>query len=128
MQGYGTVSECVDSCTPFVYGESFKRTVIVRNVYSGCDAVSRPLFIEEHGLRLLLGREGIGIELSRQAYEAGDWAATVEEAWIRGRVGKMRKRAQGVTGTRKAEGLAMAEQVVSWTRNWWADYDKNCIG
>ncbi|KAJ7811096.1 hypothetical protein B0H14DRAFT_1476468 [Mycena olivaceomarginata] len=33
--GYGTVAECVDSSTPFVY-------------------VSRPLFIEEHGLRRLL--------------------------------------------------------------------------
>ncbi|KAH7884391.1 hypothetical protein F5I97DRAFT_1889167 [Phlebopus sp. FC_14] len=31
-QGYGTVSECVDSCTPFVY-------------------VPRPLFVEEHGLK-----------------------------------------------------------------------------
>ncbi|KAF8071748.1 transmembrane amino acid transporter protein-domain-containing protein [Lyophyllum atratum] len=66
--GYGTVSECVDSCTPFVY-------------------VSRPLFIEEHGLRLLLNREGVGVELSRQSYEAGDWALAVEEAWARGKAG-----------------------------------------
>lgn len=100
-------------------------------MYSGNDAVSRPLFIEEHGLRLLLGREGIGIELSRQAYEAGDWAATVEEAWVRGKVDKIRKRAEGATGTgtetRKTEGLAMAAQTVSWTRNWWTDYDKNDV-
>ncbi|KAF9000646.1 hypothetical protein BDQ17DRAFT_1205065, partial [Cyathus striatus] len=71
--GYGTVSECVDSCTPFVY-------------------VSRPLFIEEHGLRLLLESEGVGVELGRQSYEAGDWASAVEEAWAKGRESKGKKR------------------------------------
>ncbi|KIJ66909.1 hypothetical protein HYDPIDRAFT_85219 [Hydnomerulius pinastri MD-312] len=64
--GYGTVSECVDSCTPFVY-------------------VSRPLFVEEHGLKLLLSQQGVGVELFRAAYEVGDWASAVEEAWLLGR-------------------------------------------
>ena len=53
--GYGTVSECVDACTPFVY-------------------VPRPLFIEEHGLRLFLEREGVGVELERVKYEVSEWA------------------------------------------------------
>ncbi|KAF9466587.1 transmembrane amino acid transporter protein-domain-containing protein [Collybia nuda] len=77
--GYGTVSECVDSCTPFVY-------------------VSRPLFIEEHGLRHLLTKEGVGVELLRQSYEAGDWADVVEEAWARGRDSKRKKRADMAAG------------------------------
>ncbi|KAI5823206.1 hypothetical protein K523DRAFT_344632 [Schizophyllum commune Tattone D] len=72
--GYGTVSECIDACTPFVY-------------------VSRPLFIEEHGLRLLLDEEGTGVELSRAAYEQGDWAGAVEEAYTRGAASKALKRA-----------------------------------
>ncbi|KAL1738974.1 hypothetical protein HDZ31DRAFT_17587, partial [Schizophyllum fasciatum] len=72
--GYGTVSECIDACTPFVY-------------------VSRPLFIEEHGLRLLLDEEGTGVELSRAAYEQGDWAGAVEAAYARGAPSKALKRA-----------------------------------
>ncbi|KAL1727883.1 hypothetical protein EV714DRAFT_286194 [Schizophyllum commune] len=72
--GYGTVSECIDACTPFVY-------------------VSRPLFIEEHGLRLLLDEEGTGVELSRAAYEQGDWAGAVDEAYTRGAASKALKRA-----------------------------------
>lgn len=100
LQGYGTVSECVDSCTPFVY-------------------VSRPLFIEEHGLRLLLSREGVGVELSRQSYEAGDWATAVEEAWKKG---KSRKRTAEVgieSGIRQTEGREMAKTVVHWTTDWY---------
>ncbi|KAF8802505.1 hypothetical protein BYT27DRAFT_7226400 [Phlegmacium glaucopus] len=91
--GYGTVSECVDACTPFVY-------------------VSRPLFIEEHGLRLLLDREGIGIELSRQKYEAGDWSSTVTEAFISGQAMKGRKRYEMANGIgvdkREEEGKKLA--------------------
>ncbi|KAF8969229.1 transmembrane amino acid transporter protein-domain-containing protein [Flammula alnicola] len=77
--GYGTVSECVDACTPFVY-------------------VSRPLFIEEHGLRLLLDQEGVGVELSRQSYEAGDWASAVKEALTQGEKAKDRKRRDMANG------------------------------
>ncbi|THU76168.1 hypothetical protein K435DRAFT_974530 [Dendrothele bispora CBS 962.96] len=59
--GYGTVSECVDSQTPFVY-------------------VSRPLFVEEHGLRMFLEKEGVGVEMEREDYEGGWWADAIEEA------------------------------------------------
>ncbi|KAI8980058.1 hypothetical protein BD414DRAFT_420926 [Trametes punicea] len=97
--GYGTVSECVDACTPFVY-------------------VPRPLFIEEHGLRLFLEREGVGIELSRTQYEQGEWADAVEAAWRAGREAKARKRAEGETGKRCAEGRRMANEVVEWVRKW----------
>ncbi|KAF7424487.1 hypothetical protein PC9H_009794 [Pleurotus ostreatus] len=123
--GYGTVSECVDACTPFVY-------------------VSRPLFIEEHGLRLLLEQEGVGVELSRQSYEAGDWASAVEEAFARGTDMKARKRKYGdpawrcsedandghasVCGggrgmgsgakDRQVEGREMAAQVMDWIKKW----------
>ncbi|RDB25650.1 hypothetical protein Hypma_006794 [Hypsizygus marmoreus] len=108
--GYGTVSECVDACTPFVY-------------------VSRPLFIEEHGLRLLLSREGVGVELSRYLYEAGDWASGVEEAWNRGKALKAKKRIDAANGIgmdkRKTEGLDMAQQVVRWTQDWWGSHLSN---
>ncbi|TFK40211.1 hypothetical protein BDQ12DRAFT_602020 [Crucibulum laeve] len=102
--GYGTVSECVDACTPFVY-------------------VSRPLFIEEHGLRLLLDRDGVGSELSRHWYEAGHWASKVQEAYERGRDMKTRKRCDMGSGigssTREQEGRQMAVGVVEWVREWW---------
>jgi len=102
--GYGTVSECVDACTPFVY-------------------VSRPLFIEEHGLRLLLDREGTGIELSRQKYEAGDWSSAVEEAFINGQDVKRRKRYEMTNGIgvdkREQEGKKLAGTVIDWVKAWW---------
>lgn len=101
--GYGTVSECVDSCTPFVY-------------------VARPLFVEEHGLKLLLAREGVGIELPRAAYEAGDWASVVEEAWSLGRDAKAEMRMKGRLGVdmnkRDKEGTLLAGQVTDWVRAW----------
>ncbi|KAI0707127.1 hypothetical protein C8Q76DRAFT_629102 [Earliella scabrosa] len=97
--GYGTVSECVDACTPFVY-------------------VPRPLFVEEHGLRLFLEREGVGVELERVKYEVGEWAEAVEEAWVRGREAKGRKRSEGETGRRREEGREMARYVVDWVERW----------
>lgn len=54
--------------------------------------VSRPLFIEEHGLRALLDQSGVGVELARTAYEDGDWAAAVSEALAKGASRKARKR------------------------------------
>ncbi|KAL0954905.1 hypothetical protein HGRIS_003837 [Hohenbuehelia grisea] len=117
--GYGTVSECVDACTPFVY-------------------VSRPLFIEEHGLRLLLERDGVGVELARTDYEAGDWATAVNEAYMRGKTAKEDRRqkmaarmhrAASKDATQKAvegddgipdrakEGRQMALGVVNWVRS-----------
>ncbi|KAJ7081811.1 hypothetical protein B0H15DRAFT_764286, partial [Mycena belliarum] len=99
--GYGTVAECVDSCTPFVY-------------------VSRPLFIEEHGLRRLLDHEGVGVELPRQSYEAGDWAGAIEEAWNKGKGAKDSKRLDGMAGSglkkREEEGRELASMVVRWVR------------
>ncbi|KAF7309042.1 hypothetical protein MKEN_01105800 [Mycena kentingensis (nom. inval.)] len=99
--GYGTVSECLDSATPFVY-------------------VSRPLFIEEHGLRRLLSSQGVGVELSRARYEAGDWAGAIDEAYIQGRAGKEQKRAMGVGSAvqRAEEGREMAEMIVGWAEKW----------
>ncbi|KAI0091036.1 hypothetical protein BDY19DRAFT_984075 [Irpex rosettiformis] len=97
--GYGTVSECVDACTPFVY-------------------VPRPLFIEEHGLRLYLEKEGVGIELSRSAYEAGDWAAAVQEAYEQGKGRKSKKKAEGETGKLVTEGMRKAAELVDWVRAW----------
>ncbi|KAG5637484.1 hypothetical protein H0H81_004407 [Sphagnurus paluster] len=77
----------------------------------------------EHGLRLLLDRDGLGVELSRQSYEAGEWVAAVEEAWARGKASKARKRADAALGIgmdkRKEEGAGMAREVVSWTQDWW---------
>jgi hypothetical protein len=65
----------------------------------------------------------VGVELSRQAYEAGDWAAAISEAWARGESQKVKKRADAAAGIginlRKKEGLDMADKVVSWTRDWW---------
>ncbi|KAJ7471452.1 hypothetical protein B0H11DRAFT_2433424 [Mycena galericulata] len=101
--GYGTVSECVDSCTPFVY-------------------VSRPLFIEEHGLRRLLETDGVGVELSRELYEAGDWSGAIEEARQKGRVAKEAKRRDGETGVgvkkRAEEGRELATMIIRWVEKW----------
>ncbi|KAI0685927.1 hypothetical protein BC835DRAFT_1309732 [Cytidiella melzeri] len=95
--GYGTVSECVDACTPFVY-------------------VPRPLFIEEHGLRLLLDKEGVSVELSRSTYEAGDWAAAVQEAYDKGKACKAEKRREGETGRVAVAGKKMAAELVNWVK------------
>jgi hypothetical protein len=72
---------------------------------------------------LFLSREGAGIELSRQSYEAGDWAAAVEEAWMEGKHLKSRKRSKAAIGVgsdvREMEGRGMAKMVVRWTSDWW---------
>ncbi|KAI0303566.1 hypothetical protein B0F90DRAFT_1809352 [Multifurca ochricompacta] len=100
--GYGTVSECVDSCTPFVY-------------------VSRPLFVEEHGLRLLLEREGVGVEMTRDSYEAGEWTSAISDAWRAGAQRKLERRAGKHAPDRRAQGLQMARDVVTWVNEWAAD-------
>lgn len=80
--------------------------------------VSRPLFIEEHGLRLLLDREGVGLELSRELYETGEWADTIKEAWTKGREAKARKRREGELGIglekRTHEMRETVRKVVQW--------------
>ncbi|TFY82410.1 hypothetical protein EWM64_g1599 [Hericium alpestre] len=97
--GYGTVSECVESCTPFVY-------------------VSRPLFIEEHGLQLLLDSEGVGVEMEHEEYEAGSWAVKVAEAWKQGGYAKVERRSGLRVVDRQSQGRAMAEFVVDWVGEW----------
>ena len=76
--------------------------------------VSRPLFIEEHGLRLFLEKEGVGVELSRMRYEGGDWADTIDEAWRRGRDKKAKKRVDGQSVDRQREMGELAKVVVRW--------------
>ena len=87
--------------------------------------VSRPLFIEEHGLRLLMDQEGTGIELSRQKYEAGDWSSAVTEAFISGQDMKKRKRFEMANGIgvdkREQEGKKLAETVTDWVKAWWSE-------
>lgn len=80
--------------------------------------VSRPLFIEEHGLRLLLDHEGVGIEMKREEYEAGDWAGKVSEAWDRGGQRKIERRMGKHAVDRVGQTREMAEYVVEWTRKW----------
>jgi hypothetical protein len=72
-------TEALDSRTPFVY-------------------VPRPLFIEEHGLRLRLERDGVGVELFREDHEGGNWATAVERAWSSGSEAKRLKRLEGALG------------------------------
>ena len=81
-------------------------------------SVPRPLFIEESGLRHFLSQEGVGVELSRASYESGEWADAIEEAWLRGRARKARKRVEGERGKRKEEGKTMAEGIVEWVGKW----------
>ena len=104
--------------------------------------VSRPLFIEEHGLRMYLDQEGVGVELSRAAYENGDWAHALEEAYHKGRERKEEKRRkefefylsskrmdmEGVGSTdemrlseRERQGREMARDVVEWVCGVWDD-------
>lgn len=118
--GYGTVAECVDSCTPFVYGIS-----IVRNRFNTSDAsslVSRPLFIEEHGLRRFLEKDGVGVELSRELYEAGDWSGAIDTAWQNGRAAKESIRRDGEAAVRiekrVEEGRELATMIVQWVEKW----------
>lgn len=85
--------------------------------------VSRPLFVEEHGLRLLLEKDGVGVELSRQSYEAGEWATAVYEAYLKGKPMKEVKRTSMVSGrgskTREAEITRLTSEVLGWVRDWW---------
>ncbi|KAF9073444.1 hypothetical protein BDP27DRAFT_1391015 [Rhodocollybia butyracea] len=96
--GYGTVAECIDAGTPMVY-------------------ISRPLFIEELGLRILLENGN------------GHWVERVKEAWQKARASKERKRR--VKGAELSEGVCISERedeirrmakvVVEWVGEWWKD-------
>ena len=82
------------------------------------DSVSRPLFVEEYGLRLLLEREGVGVEMSRDAYEAGEWARAIADAWRAGAKRKLERRAGMHAPDRHAQGLKMARDVITWVNEW----------
>jgi hypothetical protein len=73
---------------------------------------------------MLLDQEGVGVELSRQSYEEGDWAGAVEEAWAKGQEARWKKRRDGAAGIgirkREEEGMALARKVVDWVEDWWA--------
>ena len=83
--------------------------------------MSRPLFVEEHGLRLLLDREGVGVEMTRDSYESGEWAGAVSEAWRAGAQRKLERREGMHAPDRRAQGLQMARDVVTWVNEWAAD-------
>jgi hypothetical protein len=74
---------------------------------------------------LLLDQEGTGVELAREAYEAGDWAAAVGEAFVKGKKAKDRKRDDMARGfdvdKREAEGRKLAGTVTEWVWEWWRD-------
>jgi hypothetical protein len=115
--GYGSVSEAVDSCTPFVYGTCCSD--ILKPILTILCVVPRPLFIEEFGLRLYLNTSGTGLEMSREKYESGDWASSIEKAWALGKERKIRKRdVDGDNGQRRKEGKEMAKDVIEWVRHW----------
>jgi len=91
--GYGTCSEALSTATAMVY-------------------VPRPLFIEEHGLRRLMEREGAALALQRNDFEAGRWAVHVLEAWERGGPAKEEARRRGrEEGQLLASGAGAAEVI-----------------
>ena len=58
----------------------------------------RPAICEEMGLKLLLEQSGVGVQISRERYESGDWANLVEEAWTKGQTAKENRRNLGTAG------------------------------
>jgi hypothetical protein len=80
-------------------------------------AVSRPLFVEEHGLRLLLDGNGVGLELSRSSYEMGDWAAAIHEAYEKGKHVKERRRMQDSAHS-VDQIKELAQKVMDWVVHW----------
>lgn len=88
------------------------RPAVLYQVYM-C-TVPRPLFVEEHGLRLFLEAEGVGIELSRHEYESGGWANKVEEAYLKSKKrGRVR---QNDSNARQVKELAswVVQSVEEW--------------
>lgn len=69
-------------------------------------------------MRLLLERDGVGVELSREDYEGGNWAAAIERAWNSGSDAKRLKRLEGETGKRQEEVREMGRRVVDWVVDW----------
>ncbi|KAF9141576.1 hypothetical protein BGX30_004539 [Mortierella sp. GBA39] len=59
--GYGTCSECIAHDTPLIY-------------------VSRPQFIEEHGLINMMINHGLPVEMTAEEFENGHWQRSILEA------------------------------------------------
>ncbi|KAG0211240.1 hypothetical protein BGX28_008307 [Mortierella sp. GBA30] len=59
--GYGTCSECIAHDTPLIY-------------------VSRPQFVEEHGLIKMMINHGLPVEMSAEEFETGHWQRSILEA------------------------------------------------
>ncbi|KAF8932491.1 hypothetical protein BGZ52_010054 [Haplosporangium bisporale] len=59
--GYGTCSECIAHDTPLIY-------------------VSRPQFIEEHGLIKMMKRHGLPVQMTAEEFETGHWQRSILEA------------------------------------------------
>jgi len=59
--GYGTCSECIAHDTPLIY-------------------VSRPQFIEEHGLIKMMINHGLPVEMTAEEFENGHWQRSILEA------------------------------------------------
>ncbi|KAF9431381.1 hypothetical protein BGZ76_000380 [Entomortierella beljakovae] len=59
--GYGTCSECIAHDTPLIY-------------------VSRPQFIEEHGLIRMMIKHGLPVEMTAEEFETGLWQRSILEA------------------------------------------------
>lgn len=78
--------------------------------------VPRPAILEEMGLKLLLEQEGVGVEISREKYESGDWADLVAEAWEKGQTLKEARRTLGSAGREKRveEAKNFAQTIVGW--------------
>jgi len=79
-------------------------------------------------LRLLLERDGVGVELSREDYEGGNWAAAIERAWNSGGDAKRLKRLEGETGKRQEEVREMGRRVVDWVVDWKWKCAEQCAG
>jgi hypothetical protein len=58
------------------------------------------------------------VEMSRDAYEAGEWATAVSEAWRAGAKRKLERRAGEHAPDRRAQGLKVARDVISWVNEW----------
>ena len=68
----------------------------------------------------MLEESGVGVELTRSAYEAGEWAGAVREAWLRGKARKAQQRAYfGPGGTKRRPVSNVPNQVVEWVEEWW---------
>jgi hypothetical protein len=80
--------------------------------------VPRPLIVEEHGLRVLMENQGVGVLLSQESYENGDWANKIEEAYEKGKYVKSIKRKMGWDDTRKREADQLAKDLVAWLTEW----------